>query len=178
MSYRPITDIWFLARCKYKGGAKRYGGYLGGFPERARALLAVTINQPVLHVCGGRAVDYPYAGGFGPKDSTVDLDPSCHPDYLQDVREPLPLGYAAMLIDPPYSEADATHYAPGADAYPSPGKLIENALNSLNVGQRAGIIHYMVPRKPKNSKFVACVGVVSGFNNRMRVYSVFEKLPC
>jgi len=53
MSYRPITDIWFLARAKLKGGVEYYGAYLGGFPERARALLGATINEPVLHVCGG-----------------------------------------------------------------------------------------------------------------------------
>ena len=39
MSYRPITDFWFLARAKLKGGKKYYGAYLGGFPERARVLL-------------------------------------------------------------------------------------------------------------------------------------------
>src|SRR6185503_8840943 len=80
VSYRPITDVWLLARCKYKGGVKRYGGYLGGFPERARALLGVTINQPVLHVCGGLARLYPYRGGFGENDKTLDLDPNVNPD--------------------------------------------------------------------------------------------------
>lgn len=176
MSYRPITDVWILARAKLKGGANWYGAYLGGFPERARMLLGVTLNQPVLHVCGGMARHYPYAGGFGPADRTIDLDPDCKPDYLQDVREPLPQGFAAMLLDPPYSEADAAHYIPGAQAYPSPGKLIQNAIDALEVGQRAGIIHYMVPRRPPNSKMVACVGVVSGNNNRIRAYSVFEKI--
>lgn len=176
MSYRPICDTWFLARAKLKGGAHWYGAYLGGFPERARILLGVTIHQPVLHVCGGMARLYPYAGGFGPADKTVDLDPDCKPDYLQDVREPLPQGFAAMLLDPPYSPADAAHYVPGADRYPSPGKLIQNAIDALEVGQRAGIIHYMVPRRPPNSKMVACIGVVSGNNNRGRFYSVFEKL--
>jgi hypothetical protein len=44
-NYRPITDTWILERAKLKGGQKYYGAYLGGFPERARALLGVTINQ-------------------------------------------------------------------------------------------------------------------------------------
>ena len=49
MGYRPITDTWFLARAKLKGGVKYYGAYLGGFPERARALLGVnTKNIKVL----------------------------------------------------------------------------------------------------------------------------------
>ena len=35
MGYRPITDLWFLARPK----VKYYGAYPNGFLERARALL-------------------------------------------------------------------------------------------------------------------------------------------
>lgn len=177
MSYRPITDIWILARCKYKDGIKRYGGYLGGFPERARALLGVSINDPVLHVCGGMARHYPYAGGFGPNDKTLDLDPATEPDYLQDARNPWPANYSAYLLDPPYSEPDAAHYldGKGADVYPSPNELLKRAFEVMEVGQRVGIIHYMVPKAPANSKFIACVGIICGFNNRIRVYSVFEK---
>ena len=125
MSYRPITDVWILARCKYAGGVKRYGGYLGGFPERPRALLGVTINDPVLHVCGGLAKLYPYQGGFGDRDGTLDLDPNVSPDYLQDVTAALPAGFKAMLADPPYSEADAAEYFPGAARYANPNKLME-----------------------------------------------------
>ena len=176
MSYRPITDVWFLARAKLKGGKKYYGAYLGGFPERARALLGVTIDQSVLHVCGGFAKFYPYSAGFGPNDKTLDLNAACEPDYLQDARAPLPTGFAAMLIDPPYSVQDAEHYsmAGGPAVYPSPNELVRNALHALQPGQRVGIIHYMLPQA-KDARFVACVGVVCGFNNRMRCYSVFEK---
>jgi hypothetical protein len=174
MSYRPITDIWFLARAKLKDGKKYYGAYLGGFPERARALLGVTHDQPVLHVCGGFAKFYPYSLGFGPNDKTLDLNPDCEPDYLQDARRPFPTGFSAILIDPPYSAEDAAHYAVGAGAYPTPNLLVANALNALYPGQRVGIIHYLLPQA-KNARFVACVGVVCGFNNRMRCYSVFEK---
>lgn len=178
MSYRPITDVWFLARCKYKTGVKRYGGYPGGFPERARALLGVNIQDPVLHVCGGLARLYPYAGGFGPNDKTLDLDETTQPDYLQDALLPYPDGpWDAILIDPPYSEQDAEKYPPGAVAYPSPNKLIVNALDSLKPGGRVGMIHYILPAAPTGrAKFVAAVGVLVGFNNRIRIYSVFEKL--
>lgn len=175
MSYRPITDVWLLARCKYKGGVKRYGGYLGGFPERARALLGVTINQPVLHVCGGLARLYPYRDGFGAEDKTLDLDPNVNPDFLQCAMKPLPEGFAAMLADPPYSEDDASNYFPGASAYPNPHKLMAAMLKALPIGHRAGMIHYIVPRCPTHAKFVACVGVVCGFGNRIRVFSVFER---
>lgn len=189
MSYRPITDMWFLARAKLKGGKKYYGAYLGGFLERARALLGCNISDPVLHVCGGMAKDYPYKRGFGPNDKTLDLDPNCSPDFLQDARDPFPwqkvfcddLGnpvnypWSGILIDPPYTEEDAKHYIPGPDKFPKSNQLINNALEVLPVGGRVGLIHYILP-SPKNTIFVACVGIICGFNNRIRVYSVFEKV--
>jgi hypothetical protein len=189
MSYRPICDLWILARAKLKDGKKYYGAYLGGFPERARALLGCKFDEPVLHVCGGMAKHYPYRRGFGPNDMTLDLDPKCEPDFVADAREPFPLEgtddphrnvcdrkpWAGILIDPPYSEQDAAHYSVGADVYPKPNALIKNAFNSLPPGGRVGIIHYILPSPPKDAIFVACVGVVCGYNNRMRCYSVFEK---
>lgn len=190
MSYRPITDIWFLARAKLKGGVKYYGAYLGGFPERARALLGCNINDPVLHVCGGMAKLYPYRRGFGPNDMTLDLDPETSPDFLQDAREPFPVGpdpsgnvlrgivkpWGGILMDPPYSEGDAAHYRPGADKYPKPNQLVKNAIDVLPSGGRVGLIHYILPSPPPNAVFVAAVGVLCGYNNRIRVYSVFEKI--
>jgi hypothetical protein len=179
MSYRPITDVWILARAKLKGGAKFYGAFPGGFLERARALLAVTINDPVLHVCSGMVKLYPYRRGFGPNDKTLDLDTACAPDFLQDARQPFPqngqLPWKAVLMDPAYSREDAAHYAVGADAYPPPTLLVKNAFEVIDVGSRVGILHYMPPSPPKNSVFVAMVTVMVGFNNRIRAYSVFEK---
>ena len=181
MSYRPITDFWFLTRCKYKGGVKRYGGYLGGFPERARRLIGCSINEPLLHVCGGLAKLYPYAGGFGPFDETLDNDKSVNPDYCEDAEGMLPVwsksckaDWGGMLIDPPYSEEDAKRYP--FSTYPSPNKLVGNAINAVGIGRKVGIIHYVVPRCPKNARFVACVGIVCGFGNRIRCFSVFEKM--
>ena len=197
MSYRPITDTWILTRCKYKNGIKRFGGYLGGFPERARSLLNCSINEPLLHVCGGLAKYYPYNGGFGVNDKTMDLDQDTNPDILHDVKKPFPLPLElwregnvesdgifniprfwkpkAYLCDPPYSEIDAAQYKTGAENYPSPNLILKNCFDVMEAGQRVGMIHYIVPKAPKNSKFIACVGVVCGFNNRIRAYSVFEK---
>ena len=176
MSYRPITDVWFLARAKLNGGRKYYGAYLGGFPERARALLGVTINDPVLHVCGGMAKHYPYKGGFGPNDKTLDLDPQTEPDFLQDARLAYPDGFKAILADPPYSEQEAENYHVGAANYPKPNEIVRRAFDALPVGGRVGIIHYILPACPKNGKLVATAATLCGFNNRVRVYSVFEKL--
>lgn len=185
MSYRPITDLWFLARAKLKGGKKYYGAYLGGFPERARILLGVPLDEPLLHLCGGMAKHYPYKRGFGPNDKTQDIDQGCDPDVCLDAEVMVwpisecnhnlyyPDGWPGILIDPPYSEKDALQYA--TQKYPNPNKLVENAIEAVKLHGKVGIIHYVVPRCPKNAKFVACVGIVCGFNNRIRVFSVFEK---
>lgn len=195
MNYRPITDTWILARAKLKGGRKYYGAYLGGFPERARILLGVTLQDSVLHVCGGMAKFYPYARGFGPNDKTLDLDPKCEPDFIHDVREPLPLQkgsvpmltdisrernvfypWPAILCDPPYSEVDAAHYAPGADKYPNPNELLKNCINSTRIGGRVGFLHYLWPGLPKNAMEVAVIAVKCGRNNRARQLTVYERI--
>jgi len=172
--------MWILTRPKLKDGVKYYGSYLGGFPERARALLGVRISESVLHVCGGMARHYPYSRAIGLMDKTLDLDPSCKPDYLRDARESFPEilpGWPGILIDPPYSEADAEFYKPGASKYPKPNQLLKNAYNALMPGGRVGIIHYILPQISKElMKPVAYVGVIAGSNNRIRIYSVFEKL--
>ncbi len=176
MSYRPITDVWILARPK----VKYYGAYPNGFLERARALLGVTPFDSVLHVCGGMARHYPAKPrGFGPNDQTLDLDPALTPEYLQAATDAMPRqdgGWSALIADPPYTEADAEHYAPGAGAFPSANKILRNMLDVVRVGGRVGMLHYVLPQPPRDGvRFVACVGVIVGFNNRMRCFSVFEK---
>jgi hypothetical protein len=188
MSYRPITDQWMLTRAALKGGKKYYGAYLGGFPERARVLIGCPLDQPMLHVCGGMARHYKYDRGFGIHDRTMDMNHECEPDFFMDCRaDEWPNGilmdgpanpktyWGGMLIDPPYSEPDSDHYPPGRDAYPNPHKLIETAIKTLRVGYKVGLIHYIIPRCPKNAKFIADIGVTCGFGNRKRAFTVFER---
>jgi len=178
MSYRPITDTWIMARPKLLGGKKYYGAYPAGFLERARALLGVRINEPVLHVCGGMARYYPYKGGFGPNDETLDLDPATEPTHLQDARSVFPScpgGWPAIIADPPYDSNHASRYNVHPSKLPTPSVLLKNALDVLCEGGRFGLLHWFPPRPPKNVKFVAAIGVFCGFNNRVRLFSVFEK---
>ncbi len=172
---RPITDIWILARAKLKDGRKYYGAYPGGFLERARVIVGANINEPVLHMCAGMVKHYPYKGGFGPNDKTLDLAPGTEPDYLQDAKldYPYPGRWKAVLIDPPYTKEDAANYF--AKKYISPNLLVQNGINSVNVGNRVGILHYLWPRSPRNAKCVASIGVLVGYNNRIRCYSVYER---
>lgn len=175
-SYRPITDVWILARPK----VAYYGAYPAGFLDRARALLGVTVEDPVLHVCSGKVRDYPFRG-LGPNDKTVDLDSDLAPDFVVDVRhdwawpwndnKPWP----AILMDPPYTETDAGRYRTGRETLPDAGQMVKTALAMVRPGGRVGILHYLIPRPPKTARFVACIGVMVGFGNRMRAYSVFER---
>ena len=176
MSYRPICDLWILARPK----VKYYGAYPNGFLERARALLGVTPYDAVLHVCGGRAREYPAKPrGFGPHDCTLDLDESLSPDFVRSANEPITFpefGWPAILADPPYTLDDAAKYQPGSVAFPKPNALLRNMLEAVRVGGRVGMLHYVLPQPPREGvRFVACIGVIAGFNNRMRTFSVFER---
>lgn len=173
-NYRPITDVWILARPK----VRYYGAYPNGFLERARVLLGQRTAR-VLHVCGGLAKQYPCWQRLCPYDWTLDLDERTKPDYLRDARDPLPgpNTWDGILCDPPYTLQDAEHYAVHTDCMPKPNALLKNALATVRVGGRVGMLHYVLPQPPREGvKFVACVGVIVGYNNRMRVYSVFERL--
>jgi hypothetical protein len=175
MSYRPICDTWILARSK----VKYYGAYPAGFLARARALLGVTIEDTVLHVCSGRVVDYPF-DGFGENDVTMDADPSLEPFYCQDVREPWEIRtnpeVTAVLMDPPYTEDDAAHYTVGREMFPQPGELLREAAKHLAEGQRVGLLHYVWPKPPDTLKNIAVITVLVGFNNRARLYTVYERV--
>lgn len=186
-NYRPICDNWILARAKLKDGKKYYGAYPGGFPERARVLIGCPLDIPMLHVCGGMARYYPYRRGFGVRDKTMDLNPDCNPDFLMDCREKIwpdkwvesessAWWWGGILIDPPYSEEDAAKYVVGADKYPNPRQLVATAINTLRVGYRVGILHYRWPRPPTNAICVAKIDVTVGYENRSRIFAVYERI--
>lgn len=191
MSYRPITDVWILARPK----VKYYGAYPNGFLERARVFMPCLRTEPVLHVCGGMVKSYPTWSRLCPNDLTIDIDPETNPDLVHDVREGVPsveafpqvqrelggmehwAGWRGILIDRPYSEADAEHYRCGAAVLPPIKKLLADALKVCVVGGRVGVLDYVFVRPPKdNVKLIAKASVTVGFDNRDRCYSVFERL--
>jgi hypothetical protein len=181
-----VAHIWTV-RAKLKGGKKRYGSYPAGSLEKFRLLMGVHIDDPVLHVCGGLVRYYPYERAFGPNDKTLDLDESTEPDFLQDARKPYPKGFKAIIMDPDYTAADAAVRPMGAGTMPNPRVMLRLALDALKPGRRVGILHEVVPspptieqgkgeRRKPTALFVAKIDVGIGFNNRERVFSVFEKL--
>ena len=186
---RPITDMWLLAHPKLKPGVKFYGAFPAGFLERARLLLGASIFDPVLHVCGGKARDYLYPGGFGERDKTMDINAATNPDYCQDAREVWSIneGYRFILMDPPYSAMEARNYSRKAlgeildrdcgDVYPTPSQLLKRASEVLVIGGRVGILHWIHPSAPKGTGLEcrAVIGVQVGRNTQIRVFTVFEK---
>jgi hypothetical protein len=183
MNYRPITDTWILARPK----VKYYGAYPNGFLERARALLGVGRGDSVLHVCGGRAKDYPSWKRICPHDCTLDFDPALSPDYWARAEQRLPLPFCpvtgdalpwpALLADPPYTESEAKHYAPGPAAFPSAREVVARMLEAVRPGGRVGILHFKIPRPPADVpvRLVAVCSVWMGYDNAIRAYTVFER---
>ncbi len=184
MTFRPVTDVWILGRSK----TKYWGAYPAGFLSRARVLLGAGRNDSVLHVCSGKIRDYKcgpscapgHWHGLGEHDKTVDLDPACNPDFLCDARDPFPQSgiamWKAVLIDRPYTEADADHYVPGRTKLPEANKLVKNGIESVAIGSKVGILDYVWPMPPKNAREVAVVAVGTGRNNRARWFTVFERI--
>lgn len=178
MSYRPITDVWILARPK----VKFYGAYPNGFLERALPMLGASGTDTVLHLCGGRAKDYPnkrLVVGAMTADSDAETDPNFVVDLSrhEDAKAILGGPYDAVLIDPPYTPEDHAKYAAGGRvALPSAGMLLRLGLELVEPGRKVGVLHYVWPQPPKTARSIACIGVVCGFNNRMRCFSVFERI--
>lgn len=172
MSYRPICDMWLLARPK----VKYYGAYPNGFLQRARVLIGCSYTDRLLHVCSGMVKKYPHHG-FGRNDKTLDVDDSLVPDIIMDIENtqiPKWDWIDGILADPPYTQEDANNYR--FKSLPNPNKLLKNCVNALPIGKKVGILHYICPSCPKNAKFLACIGVLVGFNNRLRCFSVYERI--
>lgn len=189
-NFRPICDVWILARPK----VKFYGAYPNGFLERALPMVGASEHDRVLHLCGGRAKDYPN-GRLVVNAVTVDSDPATDPNYLVDLSDhgghsflaayfPRALaavpresgGWHAVLIDPPYTTDDHAKYGAGGCAMPTANRLLRIGLDLVKPGGRVGVLHYVWPQPPRDgARSIACIGVIAGFNNRMRCFSVFER---
>lgn len=62
--------------------------------------------------------------------------------------------------------------------FPSANLILKRMIEGVRPGGRVGMLHYILPQPPREGvRFVACVGVICGYNNRMRVFSVFEREP-
>lgn len=176
MSYRPICDVWILARPK----VKYYGAYPNGFLERALPMISASDRDEVLHLCGGRVKQYPNRRLVA-NAKTVDADCGLDPDFVRnlatDPGEAMIGGreWHAVLIDPPYTAEDHANYTVQGLPMPTANHLLRVGLRNVKPGGKVGMLHYVWPQPPKTARSIACIGVIAGFNNRMRCFSVFER---
>ena len=169
MSYRPICDIWLLARGAGSSGKPAYyGAYPSGFLRRAKDLLLSNQNDILVHLCSGTVVD--------PQGITIDINPEVNPDIIADAtKTPFHNNqFNAVLIDPPYTEQDAEKY--GEDL-PSTTDLLKEALRIVKPGGKVGLLHFIVPRIPKGyeKRYITLIGVITGGAQRIRVFTVLKK---
>ena len=94
-----------------------------------------------------------------------------------DVRKELPQGdWRAILIDPPYTIEDASHYSCGSSVLPNPNDLLRRSIETIGIGRCVGVLHYVIPTCPANAKEIALIAVTMGHNNKIRCFSVFRKI--
>jgi SAM-dependent methyltransferase len=146
-------------------------GYWGRFP--ATLVSRITTMFPpekcrFLHLCCGRAhID----GALN-----VDVNPLPEADIVADA-EALPFKknmFDVCLIDPPYSQEDATRY--GVSRLVSAGRVMRQLLRVLSPG---GWLLWLDEKYPSVDThkwhLQGLVAVVCGANRRTRILSVFQK---
>lgn len=143
------------------------------FGQYPRALIGKLLpwlgckRSEVLHVCSGAL-----RRGEGIR---VDIRPEACPDILADGRDlPLPDGSAAaVMIDPPYTEAYAKDLY-GLE-YPKPAHLLREAARVVRPAGVIAFVHYIVPTPPEGTSHLKTFGLSTGFGFPMRAVTLYRK---
>lgn len=69
----------------------------------------------------------------------------------------------------------ADRHTVGRAALPTGADIMARGLELLQPGQRLGILHYQWFRPAAGFRNIAVITVLVGFNNRARLYSVYER---
>lgn len=124
-------------------------------------------RREVLHVCSGAL---PKGEGI-----RVDIRASARPDIIADGRA-LPLrdgSVAAVMLDPPYTEAYARDLY-GTD-YPRPSHLLREAARVVRPGGRICIVHYITPNPPGGTRLVKVLAASTSFGFPIRAVTIYER---
>lgn len=146
-----------------------FGRYPNGFLSHVLRLrlLGDIRRDEVLHVCSGT---------LGPDEKlTVDLRREARPMVVADGAA-LPFrdeSLAAVMIDPPYSDAYARSLY--GTENPRPSWLLREAARVTRGGGRLAILHVAVPFAPRGCKLIGVYGVTTGIGFRIRAFTIFEK---
>lgn len=130
-------------------------------------LLGAVQRDEVLHVCSGT---------LGPRERwTVDLRLAARPSVVAK-GQALPFidaSFAAVLLDPPYTEEYARNLY--RSEFPRPSHLLREAARVVKPGGRIGLLHIAVPITPEGCQFVTSFGVVPGPGFRIRAFTIYER---
>lgn len=161
-SHGWIYGVWYCGTSFQK--AVYYGQYPVTFTKRVAAMFP---GEQMLHLCAGRA-------RIG-SAVNVDLHPLPETDLQADV-EFLPIrsrSIGVVVIDPPYSEEDATRYK--CPRLIRAGGVLEECRRVLVPG---GWIAWLDEKYPsyrrKDMRLRGLIGIVTGFERRARLLSLFQ----
>lgn len=158
--------VWYCGTAFKK--SRLYGEYPPTFMKRALALFPEA--QDILHAPSGQLEKLP--------DGHVTLD--IHSDEIRKpmfqsdcMKMPFADGsFDLVLSDPPYSEEDSRIY--GCDKFPEQ-KFMRECRRILRPGGHLGFLAYHYPMYKRGEwKLKGLFAVVTGFNRRTRMFSVFE----
>ena len=160
-----IYGMWYCGT-RFKG-RKFYGEYPGNFLTRALAIFPNA--KSILHCPSGTVT--------GP-GITVDIkrEGYVQPQIMADAKAlPFPDDvFDLILSDPPYSGADSKKY--GCEKFPM-GKFVNEAWRVLKHGGHLGVLHIWYPAFRRHKwKMVGAIGVMTGFQRQVRIFSIFEKI--
>lgn len=130
-------------------------------------LLGNVERDQILHVCSGT---------LGPRERwTVDIRLAARPSVVAKGQQ-LPFRdatFAAVLLDPPYTEEYARNLY--RSEFPRPSHLLREAARVVTPGGRIGLLHIAVPITPPGCDFVTSFGVVPGPGFRIRAFTIYQR---
>lgn len=163
-----VVGTWIMGN-SYKVASGLYGGYPHGYLKRVAALFPE--KKAVLHIFSGRIDSSIFPG------DTVDINPDLMPTYVDNAQtlERVPLeNYDLVLADPPYSVEDAEHYKTTMVKR----TLVMRALQRLPAGAHVVILDQVLWMWRKDQfQLEAAIGMLKSTNHRIRMITVFKKLP-
>lgn len=161
-----IYGLWYCGTSFQK--AIYYGQYPSTFVKRICGMFP---NYRLLHLCCGRC--------HIPNAVNVDIHDLPEVDIIADV-ENLPEDlkgskFDVVLIDPPYSQLDAERYK--VPRLVNAQKVMKQAKECLRGG---GYLCWLDEKYPSyrrsDWKLVGLIGIVTGFERRTRILSIFKSL--
>lgn len=160
---RWIYGLWYCGTSFQK--AIYYGQFPATFVKRVKAMFP---TERMLHLCCGRCR---IEGA-----TNVDIMDLPEADLIADAENTgLPSGsFDVVLIDPPYSQEDATRY--GVKRLINSRKVMAEAARVLSDD---GYLLWLDEKYPAYRRadweLTGLIGVVTGFERRTRVLSMFRK---